>query len=104
MRDSKLFDHKALRNMIVDDRDVLVHRVFFFPRAGLHLGEWRTDDNLNIFTAEPSCRSAAVHRGVSAAEDDHGLADLVRMFKRHAAEPVDADMNICIAFLAAGYL
>ena len=90
--------------MVVDDRDVLVLRVLFFPRAGLHRGEGRADDDLDVFAAETTGGAAAVHRGVSAAEDDHGLADLVRVFERDALQPVDADVNIRGAFLTAGQI
>src|SRR5262249_6801693 len=75
--------------------------VLFFPRRGLHRGEGRADDDLDVFAAETTSRAAAVHSGVAAAEDDHGLADLCRVFEGNALEPVDAEMNVGIAFLTS---
>ena len=85
--------------MIVDDRDILVHRVLFFPRARLHRLEWRTNDHLHILAAEPTRRSAAVHCGIPAAEDDHSFADLFRVLESDACQPVNADMNVIVALL-----
>ena len=89
-----VLDDERFRHVVVDDRNVLMLRVLLFPRRRFHRGERRTDDDLYVFTAKPTRRAAAVHRGVSAAEDDHGLSDLARVLKRHAFEPVDADMDI----------
>ena len=41
-----------LRYQIVEDRYILVHRVFLFPRRGLHLLETRADDDLDILATQ----------------------------------------------------
>ena len=86
----------------VEDRDVLVDRVFLLPGRGLHFLEARADDHLHVFAAEAARRAAAVHRGVAAAEHDDALADLVDVAERDAGQPVDADMDVGGGFLAAG--
>src|SRR5262249_13842834 len=70
------------RHEIIEDRDILVHGVFLFPRRRLHLLEARTHDHLDVLTAEPPRRAAAVHGGVATPEHDHTLADLVDVSER----------------------
>src|SRR5687768_11601943 len=96
-----LLNHKALRHMIVDDRNVLMLCVFFFPWRCFHLREWRAYYHLYVLAAQATRRATAVHRRVSAPENDDGLADLARVFERDAAEPVDTDMYVRGAFFAA---
>src|SRR5687767_47935 len=90
--------------MVVDDRDVFVHRVFFFPWRCFHLREWRANNHLYILSTETTSRAAAIHRGISTAENDDCLADRACMFERDRAEPVDADMNVRRALFATGDL
>src|SRR5690349_9245351 len=71
-----------LRHQEVEDRDVLVHRVFLLPGRRLHLFEAGADDHLHVVAAEPARGAAAVHGGVAAAEHDHPLADLVDVAER----------------------
>src|SRR5688572_10559382 len=78
--------------------------VLFFPRRGLHRIVWRTHNDLYVFAAKPTGRTAAVHCCVSAAENNYGLADLVGMFKRYASKPIYPYVDIRRAFLASGYL
>ena len=66
-----------LRHEVIEDRNVLVHRVLLLPGRRLHLLEAGAHDDLNIVAAEPARGAAAIHRGVAAAEHDHALADLV---------------------------
>lgn len=70
-------------NEEVEDRDILVDRVFLLPGRGLHLVEAGAHDNLDVFAAKPARGAAAIHCGVAAAEHDHALADLVGMAERH---------------------
>src|SRR5579864_2789419 len=93
---------ECLGHHIVVDRDVLMHRVFFFPGRGLHLLETRTDDDLDVLAAQTPRGAAAVHRGVAAAENNDALADAGGMAERDGRQPVDADMDVFGRFLAAG--
>src|SRR2546430_16828934 len=61
---------ELLRDQEIEDRDVLVDRVFLLPRRGLHLLEAGAHDHLDVLAAEPARGAAAVHRGVAAAEHD----------------------------------
>ena len=90
-----------LRHQEVEDRDVLVHRVFLLPGRGLHLLEAGADDDLHVLAAQPARGAAAIHRGVAAAQHDHALADLVDVAERDRGQPVDADMDVGGRFLAA---
>src|SRR3981081_1294294 len=49
---------KADRDHEIEDRDILVQRVFLFPRAGLHFLKTGTHHHLDVFAAEPA-RGAA---------------------------------------------
>ncbi len=90
------------RHHVVEDRNVLVEGVFLFPGARLHFLEAGADDDLNVLAAEPARGTAAIHRGVAAAEHDDALADLLDMAERNRGQPFDADMDIGGCFLAAG--
>src|ERR671927_1505496 len=81
---------ERLRDHVIEDRDALVHRVLLLPRGRFHLLEPGTDDDLYILATEPSGRTAAIHRGVAAAEHDHALADLVNVPEGDARKPIDA--------------
>src|SRR5690606_38971119 len=72
------------------------------PGRGLHLVEAGTHHHLDVFATEATRRTAAIHRGVTAAEHDDALADRMDVVERHAGEPVDADMDVGGGFLAAG--
>ncbi len=99
-----VFDDEGLRNVVVDDRDVFVLSIFFFPRRCFHRREGRANNHLHILAAKSTRRAAAVHRRISAAEHDHAFADLVGVLKRHPAEPVDANVNVRRTFLSAGQI
>src|SRR5579863_1518682 len=90
------------RHHEIEDRNILMHGVFFFPGTCFHLLEAGTHDHLDVLAAETARGAAAIHRGIAAAEHDHALADLLDMTKRDAGEPVDADVNIACRILAAG--
>ena len=93
---------KAVGHEEVEDRDVLVERVFLLPGRGLHFLEAGAHDDLDLFAAEATRGAAAIHRGVAAAEHDDALADLVGMAERDRGQPVDADMDVGGCFLASG--
>ncbi len=93
---------KCLGDEIVEDRDAFVHRVFLFPGTGLHLLETRADDDLDVFAAEPSRRTTAVHRRIATAENDDTLADRGGMPESDAGQPVDAEMDVLGRGLATG--
>ncbi len=76
--------------------------VFLLPGRRLHLLEAGADDHFDVLAAEAARGTAAVHRGVAAAEHDDAPADLLDMAERHAGKPVDADVDIFRSFLAAG--
>ena len=78
-----------------------MHRVFLLPRRCLHLVEAGPHDDLDVTAAEPPRAAAAIHRGVTAAEHDHALADAVDVPEGHARQPVDADVDVLRRFLAA---
>src|SRR5206468_2954020 len=61
----------------IEDRNILADGVFLFPGRGLHFLEPRTHDHLDVFAAEAACGTAAIHRGVAAAEHDDAAADLL---------------------------
>src|SRR6201996_6818980 len=90
------------RDHEIEDRNVLMHGVFFFPGARLHLLETGTHDHLDVLAAEAARGAAAIHRRVAAAEHDHALADLVDMAERNVGKPVDTDVNVAGGFLATG--
>ena len=96
------FVDEGLGDEIVEDRDVLVHRVFLLPGRRLHLLEAGADDDLHLVAAETARGAAAIHRGVAATEHDDALADLADVLERDVGEPVDADMDVGGGFLAAG--
>src|SRR5205807_10326634 len=83
---------ERLGNEIVMDRDALVHRILFFPRRCFHLVETGTDDDVDLFAAQPPRTAAAIHRGIAAAHHDDALADRSDMAERHRRQPIDADM------------
>jgi hypothetical protein len=93
-----------LRHEVVEDRDILVHGVLLFPGGRLHLLEAGAHDNLHVLAAEAARRTAAIHRGVAAAEHDDALADRGGVAERHRRKPVDADVDVLRRFLAAGDL
>ena len=93
---------ELLRHQHVEDRDVLVHGVVLFPGRRLHFLEAGADDDLHVLAAQPARRTAAVHRGVAAAQHDHALADAGDVAERHGGQPVDADMDIGGGFVTAG--
>ena len=78
----------------VEDRNILMDRVFLFPRAGLHFLKARANDHLDLFAAQPARGAATVHGGVAPAQHDHAATDLAHMLERHRRQPVDADMDI----------
>ena len=90
---------ECLGHQEVEDRDVLVHRVFLLPGRRLHLLEAGADDHLDVLAAQAARGAAAVHGGVAAAQHDHPLADLVDVAERDAGQPVDADMDVGRGFL-----
>src|SRR5438874_7763756 len=92
------------RHHEIQDRNVFVNGVFFFPGRSFHFLEPGTHDHLDVLAAETARGSASVHRGVAAAEHDHAFADLFDVAERYAGEPIDADVNIAGSFLAAGDL
>ena len=56
----------------------------------------------HVLAAEAFRRAAAIHRRVAAAEHDHALADLLDVAEGNARQPIDADVDVCRSFLAAG--
>ena len=74
---------EGLRDVIVDNRNVLCLGVFDFPGGGLHLGKLGANHDFDVFTAKASGRSAAVHGGVAAAEHEHALANFVNVLEGH---------------------
>src|SRR5690606_37935622 len=95
-------DDEFLRYVVIEYRDALALGVFDFPRRRLHVGARRTHGDSHAFAAETQRGAAAVHRGVAAAEDDDFPADLFDMAEGDTGQPVDADMDIGLAFFAAG--
>ena len=85
----------------VEDRDVLVHRVFLLPRRRLHLLEAGSDDDLDVLAAKSAGGAAAVHGGVAATQNDHPPTDLLDVTEGDAGEPVDADVNVGGGLFAA---
>src|SRR5207302_5818065 len=85
---------ESLWHQIIEDRDVLMHRVLLLPRRRLHLLEAGAHDHFDVLAAEPARGAAAIHRRVAAAEHDHALADLADVAERDAGEPVDADVDV----------
>jgi hypothetical protein len=81
-----------------------VHRVLLLPRRGFHLVEARAHDDLDIASAEPARRAAAIHRGIAAAEHDDARLDLPDMPERDRREPVDADVDLRGRLAAPGNL
>ena len=69
--------HELLRDEVVVDGNVFHLRFFDLPRGGLHFLEAASHDHIDLFTPEPTCGAAAIHRGVAASEHDHALADAV---------------------------
>ncbi len=88
------------RHQKIENGNAFVLRVFFLPRRGFHFLKAAAYDHFDFLAAEPLRRTAAVHRGIAAAEHNHALADFIDMSERHAGEPVDADMNIFCRFFA----
>ncbi len=66
---------ELLGHQHVEDRDVLVHGVFLFPRRRLHLLEAGAHDDLHVLAAQPARGAAAVHRRIAATQHDDALAD-----------------------------
>jgi hypothetical protein len=58
------------------DRDILVHSVFLFPGRRFHFLKPGAHDYLDVLATEAARSAAAIHRGVTAAEHNHPLADL----------------------------
>ena len=93
--------HERDRHHEIEDRNVLMQRVFLLPGRGLHFLEAGTHDDLDVLAAEAARGAAAIHCGVAAAEHDHALADLADMFERDRGQPFDADVDVGGGFLAA---
>ena len=74
---------ERFRHMKVDDGDTFVLRVFLFPRARFHFIEAGTHNHLNNLAAQSARGTAAIHRGVSAAQHDHAFADFLDVAERH---------------------
>ncbi len=91
-----------LGHEVVQDRDVLVHGVFLLPGRRLHFLEAGADDHLDVLAAQSARGATAVHGGVAAAQHDDPLADLADVAERDVGQPVDADVDIGLGFLAAG--
>src|SRR5262249_21282922 len=85
---------ELLRHQIIENGDVLVHGILFFPGRCLHLLEARAHDNLHIRPAQPARGAAAIHSGVAASKHNHPLADLADVPEGNRGKPIDADMNI----------
>jgi hypothetical protein len=95
---------EGLRHEIVEDRDAFVGGVFLFPGRGFHFLEARADDDLDVVTTEATCRAAAVHCGIAAAEHDHALADFLDVAEVDRGQPVDTDMDMGRGCFGAGQL
>src|SRR5690606_15569995 len=85
---------EGLGHAAVEDRDALVHRVLLLPRTGLHLVEARAHQHLDVDATEPARRTAAVHRGIAAAEHQHAPADLRDVAEVDVGQPVEADVDV----------
>src|SRR5581483_1749687 len=97
-----LVDEELLGRVVVEDRDALMLGVLDLPGRSLHHPPRRADRDLHVHAAEAKPGPAAVHRRIAAADDDHALADRVHVLEGHRGEPIDADMDVGLAFLAAG--
>jgi len=93
-----ILDHKFLGHMIVDNGDIFMDSVFFLPRGGLHIGEGAAHQHLDIVATQAT---AAVHGGVAATQHNHLLANALGVLESHAAQPVDANMDMLRTLLAA---
>ena len=71
------FQHESFRHQHVEDRNILAHGVFLFPRRGLHFLKAGAHDDLDALATEAAGGAAAIHGGVAAAKHDHALADVV---------------------------
>src|SRR5690606_9080286 len=92
---------KLFRHMVIEYRNAFAFGVFDFPGRGFHVGARRTHGHRHAVAAETDRGAAAIHGGIAAAEHDHFFADAGDMAESDAAEPVDTDMDIGLAFFAA---
>ena len=91
---------ETLGHVEVDDGNALMLGVFLFPGRGFHFLKTAANNNLHVGAAQAARRTAAVHRGVAAAEHDHALANAGDMAKGNRCQPVNADMNVRCRLLA----
>src|SRR5690606_7938543 len=84
---------EGLGHAEVEDRDALVHRVLLLPWTGLHLVEARAHDDLDVLAAQAPRRTAAVHRGVAAAQHQHPATDAGDVAEVDVGQPVEADVD-----------
>ena len=72
---------KFLGHVVVNNRDVLGLRIFDFPGRGFHFRELGAHHDFHVFAAQPPRCAAAVHRGVTATQNQHAFADLMNVLK-----------------------
>ena len=87
--------------MVDDDLDVLRLGVLEFPLRRLEELARLAGHHLHVRRAEAQRRPAAVHRRVAHADDQHAPADPLEVLERDGFEPVDADVDVGAALLAA---
>src|ERR1051326_8127293 len=101
-RQSSIFYHEPLGCVIDDNIDAFLFSIFELPRRCLEELPRSASHHLDVLTAEPPRGAAAIHGGVSDADDQYALADGIDMAEGDGLKPVDADVNVVGRFLTAG--
>ena len=89
-----VFDHEALRRVILDDVDAFFLGILELPWRRFEKFASATRDHVGVGATEPARRAAAIHGGVAHADDEYLLANRLDMAEVHRAEPLDADVDL----------
>ena len=99
--ESAVHDDEGFRRVIDHDLDILGFGVLELPVGGLEESTRLAGHHLDVRGAEAQRGAAAVHRCVADTDDQNALADLVEMTEGNRFQPLDADVDVGVAFLAA---
>src|SRR5579862_979326 len=88
-----VLDHEGLGGVIHHDLDPLLLGILELPGGGLEKAARLARHHLDALGAEPQRAAAAVHGGISDADDEYALADRIDVAESDRLEPGDANVD-----------
>src|SRR5580698_886334 len=85
---------KRLRRVIDEDLDAFLLGVLELPGGGFEEPARLARHHLHVARSEPQARATAVHCGVTHADDENALADLLDVTECDRLEPCDTDVHV----------